>query len=602
MLKGISRGPAVGLAPRRPLAFRAAQQRRAVRQRLVVVLGRGQQQLRQLLVAQHVEDETGQHQRGDHGRGIENAPKALPSLALRVEKYLADQACLVSITSEQKPLQTVYAIHYESYGTHPRESIDGAPAASLRSRRPPARPRSLSAAAALAAGLVLRLCMLKNLFQVNGDSLIYGDLAKNLLLHGHYAFTGCQRRIGSHPHPPARLPALPRPLLPALRNGELLFRRPRSKSSLNSSAACCWPTSPPASRRPRLAPGARHATLWLAALCPFTASYAAAPLAETPTLFALALALWAMARFHRPAPAGQAPSASPSPSPSPRCSVPMAPWSPSPSRPRCFVSLGRRNSSPNPAPKARPHRRSSASCSPSRPLPPGPPATGTSSTSSSPSPRAWPTIPVKTPTPAGSAGPKPGASTSSPPTTSTGTSPTARSTSAKLPSRAFDSPAQYAETAALAADYNAHGYDLTPAIDARFAALARQRIAAHPLRYYLWLPLGRLADMTLRPRVENLNIDLDWWVYAHHHSETLFSWVYAALNALYLVLAAVGLWLRPRFWKAMLAYILLRSALLLTVEAPEARYTLEFFPMLFALAGIALSQPPEQSISARAAA
>jgi hypothetical protein len=41
-------------------------------------------------------------------------------------------------------------------------------------------------------------------------------------------------------------------------------------------------------------------------------------------------------------------------------------------------------------------------------------------------------------------------------------------------------------------------------------------------------------------------------------------------------------------WPWMLAYILLRSALLLTVEAPEARYTLECFPMLFVLGGIAL--------------
>jgi hypothetical protein len=39
----------------------------------------------------------------------------------------------------------------------------------------------------------------------------------------------------------------------------------------------------------------------------------------------------------------------------------------------------------------------------------------------------------------------------------------------------------------------------------------------------------------------------------------------------------------------MLAYMLLRSALLLTVEAPETRYTLECFPMLFALSGVALS-------------
>ena len=37
---------------------------------------------------------------------------------------------------------------------------------------------------ALAAGLALRLWMLRNFFEVSGDSLIYGELAKNLLLHG----------------------------------------------------------------------------------------------------------------------------------------------------------------------------------------------------------------------------------------------------------------------------------------------------------------------------------------------------------------------------------------------------------------------------------
>jgi hypothetical protein len=158
----------------------------------------------------------------------------------------------------------------------------------------------------------------------------------------------------------------------------------------------------------------------------------------------------------------------------------------------------------------------------------------------------------------------------------------------KLPSRAFDSAAQYAETAELAADYNTQNHDLTPQIDARFEKLAQQRVATNPLRYYIWLPVGRLADMWLRPRVENLNIDRDWWAYARHHAETQFSWAYAILNVLYLALAGVGIALRPRFWKAMLAYILLRSALLLTVEAPETRYTIECFPMLFVLAGIGL--------------
>jgi hypothetical protein len=160
----------------------------------------------------------------------------------------------------------------------------------------------------------------------------------------------------------------------------------------------------------------------------------------------------------------------------------------------------------------------------------------------------------------------------------------------ELPSRAFDTPAQYAETVALAEDYNSHGYQLTPEIDAGFERLAEERIAAHPLRSYLWLPLGRVADMWVRPRIENLPIDLDWWVYSHHHAETEFSWAYVGLNALYLLLAIAGLCLRPRFWGVLLAYLLLRSALLATVEAPETRYTLECFPMLFALGGIALFQ------------
>ena len=38
----------------------------------------------------------------------------------------------------------------------------------------------------------------------------------------------------------------------------------------------------------------------------------------------------------------------------------------------------------------------------------------------------------------------------------------------------------------------------------------------------------------------------------------------------------------------MVTYFLLRSALLMTIEAPEPRYTLECFPMVFALAGIGI--------------
>ena len=440
----------------------------------------------------------------------------------------------------------------------------------------------------LAIGLVLRLWMLKDLFQVNGDSLIYGGIAKNLLLHGRYAFSGSN---GDFTPTLIRLPGYPFLLALCFQ----LFGMENYYSAALLQIALellgCLLLAEFAGRiaPAALATRARHATLWLAALCPFTASYAAAPLAETPTLFALALALWAAARFHdspgwtnalwftfavtfaamlRPDGALVA--------------VALAP---------ALVLSLRRATPPTPIPTQRLIRMTLACFL----LALAPFAAWTA--------RNWHTFHVFEPLAPRLAN-DPGEDTY--PGWESWTKswcldfvstydiywavPDQPLDVNKLPSRAFDSPAQYADTTAIAADYNSSGYNLTPDIDARFARLAQQRIAAHPVRYYLWLPLGRVADMVLRPRVENLDIDLDWWVYSHHHKETRFSWFYASLNALYLVLAAFALWLRPRFWKAMLAYIVMRSALLLTVEAPEARYTLEFFPILFALGGIAVSR------------
>ena len=82
-----------------------------------------------------------------------------------------------------------------------------------------------------------------------------------------------------------------------------------------------------------------------------------------------------------------------------------------------------------------------------------------------------------------------------------------------LPARAMDNASQYGETQRLLQDYNATT-TLTPELDARFAQLAQERIRAHPFRYYVTLPLLRLADMWLRPRVETLNAPLRWWQYA----------------------------------------------------------------------------------------
>jgi hypothetical protein len=447
---------------------------------------------------------------------------------------------------------------------------------------------ALPAALALAAGLILRAWMLKWLFQVNGDSLIYGGLARNLLLHGRFALTLPSGEMYSTL---IRLPGYP-----------IFLAICFSLFGMGNYFAAAWVQIALellgclllADFARRIAPdrlkrGAALGTLWLAALCPFTASYAVVPLTETPTLFMLALALWAMARFgERPgwanalwftfAVTGAAllrPDGA-------LAAIAFAP----------ALVLGlRRRIGPEEIPLARLVRiivvcvllalapfaiwtvRNWRVFHVFQPLAP-----------------RLATDPGESPDPGWESWVKSWCLDYVSTYQIYWNVPWDRLDVNKLPSRAFDSPAQRVETAALASDYNHNGMEITPAIDARFARLAEDRIAADPLRYYLWLPLGRVADMWLRPRVENLNIDLDWWVYAHHHAETRFSWLYAALNAIYLLLGMIGLWKRPRFWGALLAYMLLRSALLLTIEAPEARYTLECFPMLFALAGVAIAR------------
>lgn len=445
---------------------------------------------------------------------------------------------------------------------------------------------TLPVALPLAAGLVLRIWMLKWLFEVNGDTPIYGGLAKNLLLHGRFAFT---LPNGAMYSTLIRLPGYPLFLAACFRlfGMENYFAAACAQIVLELLGCLLLADFVRCIAPPELKNGAAVATLWLASLCPFTASYAAAPLTETPTLFALALAMWAMARFReRPSWGGAlwftfavtwAALLRPDGA---LAAVSFAP--------ALVIGLPR-GEGPGKIP-IRKLVRMVLVCVLLGLIPFG---LWTA--------RNWRVFHVFQPL-------APRLATDPDESPNPGWERWVKSWCLdfvstyeiywnvpwdkldvdELPKRAFDSPAQRAETVALANDYNSSGMEITPKIDARFERLAEQRNAAHPLRYYLWLPLGRVADMWLRPRVENLPIDPDWWVYAHHRVETRFSWAYVALNAVYLLLGIIGLWMRPRFWGAMLAYTLLRSALLLTVEAPEARYTLECFPMLFAAGGIVL--------------
>jgi hypothetical protein len=445
---------------------------------------------------------------------------------------------------------------------------------------------------ALGLGAWLRLWFLWHFPQVNGDGLVYGDIAKNWLLHGIYGRTD-YGALGATIRPTLiRLPGYPLFLAACFRvfgvdhYGAVLYLQ--VAIDLVSALIVGWTT--------RVIAGDRAGmwALFLATLCPFTANYVGAPLTETLSIFCIALGCAALAWLEmRPG--------------WPPCLLLAASWS--------YATLLRPDGALlavasflaivlfaksrflawPPLGRARAWRLAMSACL----LSLVPFAFWTA--------RNFRTFHVFEPL-APRYATDPGEFTvpgfqrwmKTWIVDFTSTSDiywnvdNAPLDANLLPSRAFDSPAQREQTADVFAAYN-ESTTLTPAIDARFNALAAERTRAHPLRRYLELPLLRVVDMWLRPRTEMLNIELRWWQYDRHNAETEFAAAYAALNLAYIMVAAVGAWRMrrraPMLVTAIGAYCLLRSLLLATVEAPEARYTIEIFPMLCILAGAACVSP-----------
>jgi 4-amino-4-deoxy-L-arabinose transferase-like glycosyltransferase len=158
-----------------------------------------------------------------------------------------------------------------------------------------------------------------------------------------------------------------------------------------------------------------------------------------------------------------------------------------------------------------------------------------------------------------------------------------------LPTRACDSERECAETRAIFADYNQVKF-VGPELSGRFEQLADRRIAAHPLRYYVWLPALRIAGMWLRPRTEMLPLSSRWWEYDDLR-DALPATAWGLLNLLFVGAGVMGVVQgpRPRYLGLMLLFVVLRSLFLGTLENPEPRYTLECFPVVFVLAAAWLS-------------
>jgi Dolichyl-phosphate-mannose-protein mannosyltransferase len=161
---------------------------------------------------------------------------------------------------------------------------------------------------------------------------------------------------------------------------------------------------------------------------------------------------------------------------------------------------------------------------------------------------------------------------------------------ADIPPRAFDSPQQREQTLALIAEYN-QANALPPSLDAQFAALADQRIQDHPFRYYVALPLLRDADMLLRPRTIEFDLDVFWWRWSEHPTQSAWA-IFLGLINLFYVAAAAWAFIRGRVPFAWMlgSYLVLRFVVLGAMENPEPRYTIQCFPILIVAAAAALTR------------
>jgi 4-amino-4-deoxy-L-arabinose transferase-like glycosyltransferase len=449
---------------------------------------------------------------------------------------------------------------------------------------------SLFTLVALAAGAALRLWTIHAHPQIQGDSLLYGDIAANWLTRGIYGHTvGHASGISTVEPTLVRLPGYPGFLALCFAVfGVAKYRAVIYLQALIDLGSCLLIA--------RLAgkicgPRAGRFALLLAALCPFTANYAAAPLTETLSIFCVALGFLALAEIlERPSPVwmgwlafswSYAALLRPD-----GALLAVVLWAALIVYGRRYIRLAMVAALLSILPFVAWTARNWCTFHVFQPLAPR--------YANDPGEFAAPGFVRWVRTFAADF-----ASTSE--IYWNGNSD--RIDAATLPARAIDDAAQNRETQRLLRDYNATT-TLTPEIDARFEQLAEERIRAHPFRYYVTLPLLRLADMWLRPRVETLNGHLRWWQYAQHPAETRMALFYGALNLAYLVVAFLGMLRWPRLAGSMVALIVLRSLLLATLETPESRYTLQCFPLLFVFAACYLSTKvaPGGSLSSKTSA
>src|SRR5437660_8919697 len=158
-----------------------------------------------------------------------------------------------------------------------------------------------------------------------------------------------------------------------------------------------------------------------------------------------------------------------------------------------------------------------------------------------------------------------------------------------LPSYAVDSAEEFSRVASLLDRYNrTHG--MTHTFDLEFAELARQRAKRHPIRTYVSIPIERAAAMWFTPRITLLPYSGRLWPLAESYRSNPADFEVtlglALLNVLYVGMALAAAW----FWRTnpgvllIATFIVVRTAFFTQVQTCEPRYVLECFPAVLAVA------------------
>jgi len=163
----------------------------------------------------------------------------------------------------------------------------------------------------------------------------------------------------------------------------------------------------------------------------------------------------------------------------------------------------------------------------------------------------------------------------------------------QIPSRAFDSPGEKERVGDILDQYN-EDLTLTQEEDAVFGQIARERTRRHPPRTFLLIPAARAVAIWFTPRIELLPIAGNVFPLAYMREEDPADQQYTILlfllNILYMGLGVWGGLRLCRLSEAarplvamLILFFLLRTAFLTTLETPEPRYVLVCFPPVIAL-------------------